>query len=342
LSGNLSGTARLTVEDAARLLGIQNASVRKRIKRGTLASEEHAQGRTFVFLELDELVQDGSKSRSSPTERPSMLSLENLGAISAAVAVLTAGVYVLGLVALWAPISRTYTHDFGTAWYAASQVPRTMVAWYGLKPVWFPVLTSLFSMVFVIIQNYRAWIPRSNLPAYKSFAARILHVTLVIIWVVGIGVLAIACLAYLSRLRPAFLSFVAHFWVLDIPTSSGWYLAIAFASFLFITSLPTGLLYGNFRLFRATQNAFDCDGREVLPSITKWRPFLRSFGIYFVLLFVAAFMWAMFVAKPSLPMVTVTINDEKITERGDTEFSARLLAHTDAFWYVFDEEGGSS
>jgi hypothetical protein len=96
LSENSSGTVRVTVEDAARLLGIQNASVRKRIKRGKLASEQDAQGRTFVFLEVDKLVHDGSDlRRSRPAAKPPKVSLADIGAISAVLAAFAAGIYAL-------------------------------------------------------------------------------------------------------------------------------------------------------------------------------------------------------------------------------------------------------
>src|SRR5215218_9748998 len=49
----------------------------------------------------------------------------------------TAGVtiYVLGLIGLAIPISRTFTNDLSTAWYAVALLPRTIVAGQGVR-IW--------------------------------------------------------------------------------------------------------------------------------------------------------------------------------------------------------------
>lgn len=59
-----SGTTRVTVEEAARLLGIERSSVKKRIQRGKLRSEKDARGTTWVHLDESETVRDGSTDRS--------------------------------------------------------------------------------------------------------------------------------------------------------------------------------------------------------------------------------------------------------------------------------------
>jgi hypothetical protein len=60
-----SQTIRVTVEEAARLLGIEKGSVKKRIQRATLRSEKDARGTTWVYLDKSETVQDESLGRSS-------------------------------------------------------------------------------------------------------------------------------------------------------------------------------------------------------------------------------------------------------------------------------------
>ena len=59
-----SGTTRVTIEEAARLLGIERSSVKKRIQRGKLRSEKDARGTTWVHLDESETVRDGSTDRS--------------------------------------------------------------------------------------------------------------------------------------------------------------------------------------------------------------------------------------------------------------------------------------
>jgi excisionase family DNA binding protein len=57
-----SGTTRVTVEEAARLLGIEKGSVKKRIQRGKLRSEKDASG--TLYVDRSETVQDKSQGRS--------------------------------------------------------------------------------------------------------------------------------------------------------------------------------------------------------------------------------------------------------------------------------------
>jgi hypothetical protein len=76
-----------------------------------------------------------------------------------------------------------------------------------------------------------------------------------------------------------------------------------------------------------------------LPRIIFWRLFMRSVGLYFVYFFVAAFLWVVFLAEPPLPPIEITASTE-ITESGKKTLDGLLLAHTDGFWYVFNENGG--
>src|SRR5687768_18605454 len=50
---------------------------------------------------------------------------EYVAGVSGCVVVVGALIYALGLFALWAPIARTHTHDFTTAWHETFLVPRT-------------------------------------------------------------------------------------------------------------------------------------------------------------------------------------------------------------------------
>jgi excisionase family DNA binding protein len=51
---------RVTVEEAAQLLGIEKQSVKKRIQRGKLRSERDG-GTTYVYVDTPETVRDGSE-----------------------------------------------------------------------------------------------------------------------------------------------------------------------------------------------------------------------------------------------------------------------------------------
>src|SRR5215210_6055340 len=57
-------TVRVPMEEAARLLRIEQGSVKKRIQRGKLRSEKDTQGRIWVYLDGSETVHDESGDKS--------------------------------------------------------------------------------------------------------------------------------------------------------------------------------------------------------------------------------------------------------------------------------------
>jgi excisionase family DNA binding protein len=59
-----TGEARVTVEEAAWLLGIEKGSVKKRIQRGKLRSERDASGTLYVHLDRSETVRDKPQGQS--------------------------------------------------------------------------------------------------------------------------------------------------------------------------------------------------------------------------------------------------------------------------------------
>jgi excisionase family DNA binding protein len=67
-----SGTRRVTVEEAAQLLGIEKESVKKRIQRGKLRSEKDATGTLYVYVDRSETVQDESAGQSQ-TDRDELV-----------------------------------------------------------------------------------------------------------------------------------------------------------------------------------------------------------------------------------------------------------------------------
>jgi len=56
--------AKMTVEEAARILGIKEESVRKRVRRGKMRSEKDADGRLYVYVYGTEAVPDGNGDAS--------------------------------------------------------------------------------------------------------------------------------------------------------------------------------------------------------------------------------------------------------------------------------------
>jgi excisionase family DNA binding protein len=51
---------KMTVEEAARSLGIKEESVRKRVRRGKMRSEKDAAGRLYVYVDGTEVLRDGN------------------------------------------------------------------------------------------------------------------------------------------------------------------------------------------------------------------------------------------------------------------------------------------
>jgi hypothetical protein len=55
-------TAKMTVEKAARSLGIKEESVRKRVRRGAMRSEKGPDGRLYVYLDGAQAVRDENQN----------------------------------------------------------------------------------------------------------------------------------------------------------------------------------------------------------------------------------------------------------------------------------------
>jgi hypothetical protein len=56
--------AKMTVEGAARILGIKEESVRKRVRRGRMRSEKGVDGRLYVYVDYTNAVRDGNGDES--------------------------------------------------------------------------------------------------------------------------------------------------------------------------------------------------------------------------------------------------------------------------------------
>ena len=67
-----TGEARVTVEEAAWLLGIEKGSVKKRIQRGKLRPERDASGTLYVYLDRSETVRDKPQGQSE-TDRDELV-----------------------------------------------------------------------------------------------------------------------------------------------------------------------------------------------------------------------------------------------------------------------------
>jgi hypothetical protein len=71
---------RLTVPEAATLLGVTQAAVYKRISRGTIPHDKDADGHVYVYLDISDIRMDAStdKSNDRSTDGPDSVSSADL------------------------------------------------------------------------------------------------------------------------------------------------------------------------------------------------------------------------------------------------------------------------
>ena len=124
---------RLTLSETAERLGISKEAVRQQVEHSILPHGKWPDGGTYVCIEAEsETEKDGDSKESGRANQDQGPSWWNYVAGASGLIALVGGMtYGLGLLALWIPISRTYTHDLTAAWYAASLAPKTMVAGLG-------------------------------------------------------------------------------------------------------------------------------------------------------------------------------------------------------------------
>jgi hypothetical protein len=79
-----------------------------------------------------------------------------LGDLSGLLALFGALVYMLGILALWFPIFRNYTHDLAGSWYAVSIIPKTTVIGQGLIRLFIPVTIYAALIAIALSADYVA------------------------------------------------------------------------------------------------------------------------------------------------------------------------------------------
>jgi hypothetical protein len=314
-----------------------DASVRELIQRGTLTSERDAQGRTYVFLDFDQFVPKWPKTRTGRPAAGQPKVLESLVAMSTILAAFAAGVYVLGLLVLWAPIARYESYSWTAAWYAASLAPRTVVAGHGLTPLLAPAALSFYALLVVCIFN-TARLANNRVEKWgKKVALGVgwLGIFFFTLFAVSFGLLVVRFLYPLIDTAFSILGLYTESALRFFPVLPELIVIILTAGFFGLA--VTLLIAGGYYLFSGVYNSFDTTGVHFVPRVTDWGGFTRALAIYFAFIFVVAFMWSLTIAKSHLPSVEITTKT-KITESGYKTFDARLLAHTDGFWYVLNEQ----
>jgi uncharacterized membrane protein YhaH (DUF805 family) len=80
-------------------------------------------------------------------------SFTSFAELSALVVIFGVSIYVLGLFAVWVPITLTYTHDFSTAWYAVSLVPQPTMAGFGVRQLLYPLLITILVLIVIGVSS---------------------------------------------------------------------------------------------------------------------------------------------------------------------------------------------
>jgi len=221
---------RLTVSEVALRLGISEDAVRK------LDIEEDA-GKGTASEEHRNAEQNSGRSW-----------WDYAAGASGLVVVLGLMIYVLGLLALWAPIMRTYTNDAVTAWHAVSLVPRPVVAGLGVRQlVAFPLLTTLtlLALTLVIYYMLRALRNRYGESSSPEAIEAATHAALETILPVYSLVLLYAAWLIKGNLAP-------------LPGVSQWRLALSILFLMIIASILVFYPFSTVRLvrrMRARENA---------------------------------------------------------------------------------------
>jgi hypothetical protein len=97
-------------------------------------------------------VRERSDRTSTPTQNGRRWL--TFGELSGLFALFGALGYVVGILVLWVPISRNYTHDVAASWYSVSIVPKTIVIGHGFIRLLAPTLIYAALIAIALSPDY--------------------------------------------------------------------------------------------------------------------------------------------------------------------------------------------
>jgi excisionase family DNA binding protein len=348
---------KLTLDEAAKELGVKKESVYKRVQRGTLPSTKGRDGRVYVYMDDTKSIKgDANIATSDGGNQNEQRSWWDYAVeVSGLVVLFGALIYALGLVVLLIPIARVHTQDLSTAWHATFLVPRAVVAGLGMRqlvayPLFAAILvfaTAIYSrrlggeratryFMFVLIYFYSVWRILTG-PSPLSQSPYIINVLVFHILLAGF-ILLLAWSIYMlvnRRYRSAIptaifilvcVSVDYLIWSRRLAPSvealenPGVAIATVIDAAIIVTAGMVVWLGGV--LAAAKLGPLD-------PADRIWRKLLQQFLVVLSAAIFAAFMLTI-PSKPPLPMVEIDVKDK------DKNIVGRLLTHTDSFWYVFE------
>jgi hypothetical protein len=366
------------VSEAAEVLEISEAAVRKRMHRGTLEREHRPDGRVYVYVDAGKLPNRESREAagtesSDGGHKNEQRSWWDYIAAASGLAVVFGGLtYALGFFVLLSPIALTLTHDFGTAWHATFLVPRGMVAGLGIRQlVAFPLLVGavIFGLSFAayVVQSAaesKRWMRHAaeSLEIWVPWALIILYAS----WRIDTGPTP------LSQ-APFFLIIVLVLELFMVP-----YMLVGGLAELAERKYAAGVRMGGWVVFalviayvvwrdmvsdiESLQKPSIAIGALISAAIVIGAATLVAWGGHlgkafleepseseddtawtmlwsFIAVSAAAFVAAFMLTIPSNPPLPMVEIDVKDKDKASV---GRLLAHTDGFWYVFEIHNGQS
>jgi hypothetical protein len=257
-----------------------------------------------------------SAAKEEDKKSPAFSLTETITRVSGLVASVAGVIYLLGLVALWAPIARIYTDSISAAASVVALVPKTEVAGQGIAIIIAPAVLTVFTGVVLslLLHVYRYLVV---LPLHRLAKRSSLIIEVVVMFV------SIACALLLAEWLTAgrWLSWVLSTHAPAQGSGSSLVSYLAAGSALFFILGAASWIFGLTRAVEVKE--------RLIPSI-DWRMAFKYLSITLAFTAVAAGLQG---AAQDPPLYTVTVSETtNQTVDGD------LLAHTDRFWYVFDSE----
>ena len=257
-----------------------------------------------------------SAAKEEDKKSPAFSLTETITRVSGLVASVAGVIYLLGLVALWAPIARIYTDSISAAASVVALVPKTEVAGQGIAIIIAPAVLTVFTGVVLSlllhVYRYLVVLPLHRLAKRSSIISEV-----VVMFV------SIACALLLAEWLTAgrWLSWVLSTHAPAQGSGSSLVSYLAAGSALFFILGAASWIFGLTRAVEVKE--------RLIPSI-DWRMAFKYLSISLAFTAVAAGLQG---AAQDPPLYTVTVSETtNQTVDGD------LLAHTDRFWYVFDSE----
>jgi heme/copper-type cytochrome/quinol oxidase subunit 4 len=318
---------RVSIEEASRQLGISKEATYKRVRRGTLAHTKDMDGRLYVYMDANPAPNDetsAEKPGSAEQGRESGLSL-TLGQASTLIAAAGALIYVLGVIALWAPIAKFYTSDFDTAWYAAALFPRVVAAGQGIKQLYAPLVVLLATIAGIFGWQYFFYRTRDKGKVWRILYVNAFHLLVVVsalvagIWWerVHYGREFSFDYAYFTKVSGLLTHTASQSpLTLGLVISVVVIVALAFALQLQWSTRLLGLEY---------------QSESPLPKIRSDRTLAIALALVLCYVFATGILRITLLTEPTLPYADISAQKSHV--------DGNLLTHVDGFWYIFEDEG---